>query len=277
MAYKTLLVHVEPTSVSNLRLRIAVDLAGQLDATLIGVGGSEPAYLDTLMPFTGYSDGSLVQMLADLDTKNLTDAEAHFRVATKSMGAKAIWRSVRDYPDRALQDLAAGADLIVASADRGPKASSASAASAADLVLHAGMPILTIPTNLPAIRTKSIVIAWKNTREARRAVSDALPFLIAADDVAIVQVCLAEEMGEARSSLSEVVSRLERHGVNATPKTLEGRADEGFLVLVSFAEEQLADMIVAGAYGHSRLGEWILGGVTHNLLRHSLLPVLCSH
>ncbi|WP_411288467.1 universal stress protein [Phenylobacterium sp.] len=274
MTYKTLLVHVEPTGDSDLRLRIAVDLARQIDATLIGVGGSEPLHLDNPMLSTDYIDATLAQILADLETENLAAAEARFRDATKSMGAKATWCSVRDYPDRALQHLAAGADLIVASARRGLKASTA---AAADLVLRAGIPILTIPPDLPAIRTKSIVVAWKNTREARRAVSDALPFLIAADEVTVVHVCPADQMGEVHSGLSDVVSRLERHGVKARPKTLEGRADEGFPVLTTFAEAQRADLIVAGAYGHSRLGEWLLGGVTHNLLEHSLRPVLFSH
>ncbi len=274
MTYKTLLVHVEPTADSDLRLRIAVDLGRKIDATLIGVGGSEPLYLADPMLMSSYSGGTLGQTLADLDTKNLTEAESHFREATQSLGVRAIWCSVPDSPDRALQELAASADLIVASAHRGPKASTA---AAADLVLRAGIPILAIPTDLPAIRTKSIVIAWKNTREARRAVSDALPFLIAADEVTVVHVCPTAERGAAYGDLSQVVSRLERLGVKATPKTLEGRADAGCHVLATFAEQQLADLIVAGAYGHSRLGEWILGGVTHELLKHSQLPVLFSH
>ena len=274
MTYKTLLVHVEASPDSNLRLRAAVDLARDLAATLIGVGGSEPIYLDNPMMMDGCVDGTLLQSLTDFDVANLKDAEARFHAAVASLGGASIWLSARDYPDTALRVCAAGADLIVASAQRGPKASTA---SAADLVLRAGLPVLTIPTDLPAIRTKRIVVAWKNTREARRAVSDAMPLLIAADEVAVLRICPSKDADAAFSGLDEVVGRLTRQGVNATPKTLQRPADEAFHTLATFAEEQLADLIVAGAYGHSRLGEWMLGGMTQDLLDQSPLPVLFSH
>ncbi len=151
-----------------------MDLTRQLGATLIGVGGCEPAYLANPMMMAGYSDGALIQTLTDLDTASLAECEARFDEAAKPLGSAAMSISDRDYPDRALGVCAAGADMIVASAHRGPKASTA---VAIDLVLCAGLPVLTVPTDLPAIRTKNIVVAWKNTREARRAVSNALPML----------------------------------------------------------------------------------------------------
>jgi nucleotide-binding universal stress UspA family protein len=275
VSYKSLLIHVEPTPESNLRLRVAVDLARGLGATLIGVGGNQPIYLDNAMLMTGYGDGAVIQTLVDLDTATLTEAEARFHATTGSLGAEAIWLSERDYPDHALQVCAAGADLIIASAHRGPKASTA---AAVDLVLRAGLPILTVPTDLPAIRTKNIVIAWKNTREARRAVSDALPLLIAADEVTVLHVCpTVATTSAAHSGLDDVVARLIRHGVRPSVTTLERPSSDTFQALTRFAEEQLADLIVAGAYGHSRAGEWMLGGVTQDLLAYSPLPVLFSH
>jgi nucleotide-binding universal stress UspA family protein len=275
MSYKSLLIHVEPTPESNLRLRVAVDLARGLGATLIGVGGNQPIYLDDSMLMTGYGDGAVIQTLVDMDTATLTEAEARFHAATGSLGAEAIWVSERDYPDHALQVCAAAADLIIASAHRGPKASTA---AAADLVLRAGLPILTVPTDLPAIRTKNIVIAWKNTREARRAVSDALPLLIAAEEVTVLHVCpTVAATSAAHSGLDDVVARLTRHGVRPSVTTLERPSADTFQALTRFAEEQLADLIVAGAYGHSRAGEWMLGGVTQDLLAYSPLPVLFSH
>ena len=274
MTYKTLLVHVEASPDSNLRLRAAVDLAHELRATLIGVGGSEPIYLDNPMMMDGCVDGTLLQSLTDFDVANLKDAEARFHAAVGSRGGAAIWLSARDYPDLAMRICAAGADLIVASAQRGPKASTA---AAADLVLRTGLPVLTIPTDLPAIRTKRIVVAWKNTREARRAVSDAMPLLIAADQVAVLRICSSQDQDAAHGGLNDVVGRLARQGVNATPKTLQCPTEKAFHTLATFAEEQLADLIVAGAYGHSRLGEWMLGGMSQDLFDQSTLPVLFSH
>jgi nucleotide-binding universal stress UspA family protein len=275
MSYKSLLIHVEPSPESNLRLRIAVDLAHGLGATLIGVGGNQPLYLDDSMLVTGYGDGMVVQTLFDMDAANLAEAEARFHAAAASLGAAAIWLSDSEYPDHALQICAAGADLIIASAHRGPRASTA---AAADLVLRAGLPILTVPTDLPAIRTKNIVIAWKNTREARRAVGDALPLLMAADEVTVLHVCPTVATTRAvHSGLDDVVARLTRHGVKPSVKTLEVPSEHTFQAVTKFAEEQLVDLIVAGAYGHSRAGEWMLGGVTQDLLAYSPLPVLFSH
>ncbi len=271
MSYKTLLVHVEPTPESDLRLRAAVALAGELGATLIGVGGCEAAYLDSAW-IASDIDGMAVQALMDNDSAELKEAESRFHTLAAPLGSAALWRSDSDYPDRALQIFAAGADLIVSGAHRGPKAYTA---ATIDLVMQAGVPILTIPTDLPSIRTKSIVIAWKNTREARRAVSDALPLLKRAEQVTVLQVCKADQVG-GWDGLDNVVGRLERHGVNAAAKTLQKPAGDPADTLIRFAEETLADLIVAGAYGHSRAREWALGGVTLGLIERSPLPVLFS-
>jgi nucleotide-binding universal stress UspA family protein len=172
-----------------------------------------------------------------------------------------------------LERCAAGADLMVASAHRGPKASTA---AAADLVMRAGIPVLTIPTDLPALATNNIVVAWKNTPEARRAVSDALPLLKAAKRVTVLRVCRPGE-DLADNGLDDVAGRLKRHGVNVATEALEHH-DGDFADAVSvFAERGLFDLIVAGAYGQSRMREWALGGVTEGLLDRSTLPVLFSH
>jgi nucleotide-binding universal stress UspA family protein len=268
MKYKAVLVHVESSIESDVRLHAAVDLARQFDATLIGVGGGEPLYIDNSI-IAAYDDGSSIRNMDRLDSAELADAEARFRMATGLLQSGAIWRSGRDYPDRALQACAAGADLIVASAQRGPKTSTA---AVCDVVLRAGIPVVAVPTNLPAIRTKNIVVAWKNTREARRAVSDALPLLIAAENVTVLCVCSPTEASADYTGLDDVISRLTRHGARAMAKRLERASPTVFDALTKFAEAQSADLIVAGAYGHSRLGEWILGGVTQDLLDGSSAP-----
>jgi nucleotide-binding universal stress UspA family protein len=272
MSYKTLLVHVECSPESDVRLGAAVALAVQLEATLVGVGGGEPLYFDN--PTIADGGGMIIEDLDTRDRAELAEAETRFRTAARVLPSAAIWLSSRDYPDRALHICAARADLIVASAHRGPRTSTA---SAADLALRAGLPILTLPAAMPLLRTNNIVIAWKNTREARRAVSDALPLLIAADEVTVLRICPPGEAGATDSGLDDVVGRLKRHGVNAAPKTLERPSQDVFDALARFAAERRVDLIVAGAYGHSRLGEWMIGGVTQDLLDYSALPVLFSH
>jgi len=116
-----------------------------------------------------------------------------------------------------------------------------------------------------------VVIAWKDTREARRAVSDALPFLKRARHVTIV----AAEAGEA--SFFELVRRLERHGVGAQVETIKPSHGHVAAALEDTAAKLGADLIVAGAYGHTRLGEWMLGGVTQDFLTGCSKFLLLSH
>jgi nucleotide-binding universal stress UspA family protein len=271
MSFKTLLVHVEATLESDMRLQAAVGLARHLGASLIGVAGCEAAYLDNCWVAAG-ADPIGIQAIKDCDKDELVEAEVRFRTLAGPLGSGAIWRPDADYPDRALQAYAAGADLIVASAHRGPRSSTA---AAADLVMQAGLPVLTVPFGQHEIRAGSIVIGWKNTREARRAVSDAMPLLVAARQVTIVEL---SSSGEAAPNAShDIVGRLERQGVQASVQRLEERRDEPCDVLIDFALGHKAELVVAGAYGHSRMREWTLGGMTSDLLEQTRLPVFFSH
>jgi nucleotide-binding universal stress UspA family protein len=212
----------------------------------------------------------MIQALVEQERDNVRNAEDHFRSKTAPSGVDVVWVSDADYPDHALEVSAAGADLIVASLHRGPESSTA---SAANLVLGVGLPVLAIPTDLPAIQTKKIVIAWKNTREARRAVSDALPLLKRAEQVTILHTSKPDEVG---IGVDDLMGRLKRHGVNAVAETVKPGADAAETI-IRFAERGLFDMIVCGAYGHSRAAEWVMGGVTAGLVERSTLPVLFSH
>jgi nucleotide-binding universal stress UspA family protein len=122
-----------------------------------------------------------------------------------------------------------------------------------------------------------VLVAWKDTREARRAVHDALPILRQADEVQVLAIHEAEASSSAvLSGANEVVNWLARHGVTAVASAQPdydsvGRSIEGA------ATDMDADLVVAGAFGHSRFMEWLLGGVTRHLLRSPALNVLFSH
>lgn len=120
---------------------------------------------------------------------------------------------------------------------------------------------------------KDVVIAWKDTREARRAVADAVPLLRLALNVTVVTV--ADERGQwVDQSVADVVGFLARHGVEARSKVLENSDDSGRLV--EFIVANHADLVVSGAYGHSRLREWAFGGMTRSLLDETGLNRLMS-
>lgn len=117
-------------------------------------------------------------------------------------------------------------------------------------------------------------IGGKDTRETRRAVIDALLFLKAADEVSVVEICAKDELESVRARLKDVVSWLGRHKIMAEPLALPSmRTDDEAKQLETIARDQAADLLVGGAYGHSRLREWILGGVTRDLL---LRPERCA-
>ena len=147
-------------------------------------------------------------------------------------------------------------------------------ANVGDLIVRAGRPVLVVPDGpVPAAFAK-IVIAWADTRECRRAVVDALPFLAQAEQVVIVEI--ASDAENARSQTNDVVAWLGRHEVSADRIVYEPHGNVADS-LAMIAREQEADLIVAGAYGHNRLREWAFGGVTSDVLLRENRFALLSH
>jgi nucleotide-binding universal stress UspA family protein len=129
------------------------------------------------------------------------------------------------------------------------------------------------------LKVASVVVAWKDTREACRAVSDALPFLQRAQTVHLVEICDSKDAAPAATTrLADVAGYLLRHSVNATVSVGINEEDATAAhYLLDVAERHDADLIVAGAYGHSRFQEWVFGGFTRALLAQTARAVLFSH
>jgi nucleotide-binding universal stress UspA family protein len=145
------------------------------------------------------------------------------------------------------------------------------------LLLRVGRPVLVVPTAVVSLGPQRAVVAWKDTREARRVLCDALPMLQLAESIFLVEICEWGAEDRALRRLKDVSSFLGHHKItNVTERILQHPAIAGE-VLVRFAQDVQADLIVAGAYGHSRLGEWMFGGVTRELLTRSPVCCLFSH
>jgi nucleotide-binding universal stress UspA family protein len=144
-------------------------------------------------------------------------------------------------------------------------------------ILRAGRPVLLVPDDVDTLPARRVVVAWKDGRESRRAVQDALPFLCDASEVMIVEVCEYGRELQGQKSAEDVAGYLRRHkvtmGAMAYLHTDRSVAGE----ILRFAKEEGADLIVAGGYGRSRLGEWMFGGVTRDLLTGSPMCCLFSH
>jgi len=252
------------------RTKLATALADRFSSRLIGVAARPlvpPLYYETPVP--GLE--TAVELEERLATRDIATAEAAFR---KIVGARnrVEWRQAHAFPTQFALQQARAADLIVASMARSRREDAAwMVPDAGDLVMGAGRPVLLTPPEVDYVRAKHIVVAWKDTREARRAVADAMPFLKAADDVTVAA------FNDDERGVADVSAYLACHGVTASVVRRDVSADDVAKELTGLAEAEAADLLVCGAYGHSRASEWIFGGVTRDLLEHGRLCCLMAH
>ena len=202
-------------------------------------------------------------------------AEAEFRMAFHS--ARHDWRSSVSFASPAgyIADQARHADLLVTGRPR-HEVGDATRATAGELVMQCGRPVLVVP-QAPATPCLDIVLlAWKDTREARRAALDSLPLLARAKHVTIAEIAADEDMPAAGQRLADVSNWLATHGVVSEVLACASVADDSDQ-LDTLVRERGVNLVVAGAYGHSRLREWTFGGVTRNLLRRGDHCAMLSH
>ena len=273
MSYATLMVYVDTDCMPEHRVRLAARLAGQFNAALIGLSAI------AIRPPVA-AEGMIVAETTPAEIKEmrakLADKGNWFRNIARAVHRNVEWRSVVDLPTVALAREARIADLVVI----GQHASSRDVYSSLDpgeAVLTVGRPTLVVPEGVSVLRADHIVIGWRDTREARRAVRDALPFFREATRVSIVEICAPGEEGAAQENMNEVVRYLNHHRIIGGPRIILHQNGSGAALLIRLAQEEGADLLVTGAYGHSRLGEWIFGGLTRELLATSPICCLMSH
>jgi len=270
--YATLMVHAEPHLAATQRVEFAARLARELDARLIGVAAQCLTPFLVNDPAAGYApDQRIAVLVRDLQA-DLKAADEAFRRDTA--GADVELRTIEEAPAAALAEAARAADLIVVS----PKASARNyrEADPGEVVVRTGKPVLIVPPHAHRLDLDTIVVAWKDSRECRRAVAAALPFLQRARRVVIRGVCDDGLAGTVGPQLADVVGMLERHGVRAESEI--GPSDGGVAkTLMRTMSRHDADLLVMGAYGHTRATELVFGGVTEHFLRRPACCVLMAH
>lgn len=181
-------------------------------------------------------------------------------------------------PPRQAAAVAHAADLVVlAGPSDGGAGPGVAHDFAAGLLLESGRPVLVVPPGASAPAAgRGVLLAWRAGAEGARAMHDAMPLLRAASHVHVVTVDPLPG-GEGDLALADVATHLARHGVRAEVVRLQSNGRAVSEVLVEHARAMPASLLVAGGYGHSRLREWVMGGVTRDLLLSSPLPVLFSH
>jgi nucleotide-binding universal stress UspA family protein len=267
MDYKTVMVGLALDRRNDACLRVAGDLAERFGARIIGVAASD------IRPPMYFADGDFAQKLFDEEAaaieRRLSELEAEFRAAVERRATALEWRSARALPVPYLLQQARAADILVIGARQETLVDPSSAPDPSDLVMQAGRPLIVVPSTVEWLDLRSVLVAWKDVREARRAVFDALPILAAAREVTIAEI--PEQDGrraEALAHVADVAAWLHGHGITANtviPEKAGGVTGQ----IENIAANIGAGAVIAGAYGHSRLRQWVLSGVTRHLATES--------
>lgn len=275
MPYRTILLHLNHEQRAGQLLDAGVQMAEAFGAHLIGLHVF-PAY--RLRPPVPLNFGQ--DVLGSIQTRIQQETEqirSRFAEATKVHTFVSEWRSIlseRRDPAEIVIDQGYPCDLIIASQSDPDWDLSLLLDFPERLALESGRPVLVIPNGYVfSALPQTVTVAWKPRREAARAVFDALPLLKRAQKVEILSV---EEGEPEEGSLpaAEIATSLDRHGVKVSVTIPPGR--------VSAAEEiqrraSQSELLVMGAYGHSRLREFVFGGATRHMLQNMTVPVLFSH
>jgi nucleotide-binding universal stress UspA family protein len=246
-----------------------------MHANVIGIAGCQnmvTTYGD------GYVPGDVIVTVRDEAKQEIKEAEEEFRGALKDRAASLEWRST--VMSASLSDYIAcearSADLVITSVNSGDLLNASRFINTGELLMQIGRPVLIVPGAPPSPNLDHIVVAWKDTREARRAASDALPLLKKATDVTVVEIAAEDDLENAYKRVTDVGDWLKHHGIAAECVARHATGDEA-IQLQATASKHGAGIIVAGAYGHSRLREFVFGGVTRDLLRSTGCCSLMSH
>jgi nucleotide-binding universal stress UspA family protein len=284
MALKELLVHLNQAESGDARLRLAIDLASRHASHLTALFVDE--WNDIQMDARATAEMGLAEApaLAALDRSVTT--EIH-RVASRlrhaledpctGRGVDATWHQVRGFSKAVIQRFVPCADLCILGHEGLSGEASSDSGLCESLVISAGTPLLFIPKSaIVATLATRIVVAWDSSRAATRALNDSIPLIERADKTLLLNVDSGRNAPPA-DSLKRVTERLRRHCLSADFMQIQTAKSSIAKVVQAKAHELGADLIVCGAFGHSRLRENLFGGVTRELLDQTQLPLLLSH
>jgi nucleotide-binding universal stress UspA family protein len=279
MAYRDLLVHLDDGKNCARRVDAAVRLAAGHGAYLTGVC---PIVEIPLLNYIREQIPREIQASMEAEAQAQADiALRGFREAAERAGIAYGTRT-----DRALDTTLASvmsmharyADLaVLGQAD--PDAPYAGSDLPEEVVLASGRPVLVVPHDwTPASFGDRVLIAWDASRAAARAVGDAMPILEQAASVLVVSIDpKSMPLGHGEAPGADIAVHLARHGISAEVEAVDKDGMETGDALLSFAADRGGDLLVMGAYAHSRVRELVLGGATRTILKSMTLPVLMAH
>lgn len=275
------LVQVDDAPANAARLDLAIAVARRHGARLIGLHAMD---LSPAVPAGTRFGGSsaiikaLDQMYrAGLELAAVVERDFRARLAREEIASE--WRLAQGWPPDVFALHARHADLtILGQEDPDVPATGGNLAVIEHVLFASGRPVLILPfAGTPTDLGRTVLVGWNASREAARAVHDALPFMAGAA-VTVLAVDPEGQKDQPRSgSGADIAAHLARHGVRVTMEQGTAAGGDAADVLLNRAAELGAGLLVVGGYGRPRIMEIILGGVTRFLLRRATLPVLMSH
>ncbi len=278
MQCKDIIVHVGTAAGSGKRIELAARLAARHSAHLTGTHAlappEVPAYIEVQL--AGSFWHSMQKLTQDIER----EASALFRKTCEAEGVDGEWRAIPGRPREVIVTAARIADLVVTGQpDPDSVAGPRELDLPADLAIGAGRPVLIVPhTGDFAGDFGTVLVAWNGSREATRAIHDALPLMQNAKTVHVAYVSGGrgdDTLGDLPGT--EMAQHLARHGIAAEASPLAGTGKHAGDLLLNATADLDADLLIMGAYGRARISEFILGGVTQYVLEHMTVPVLMSH
>lgn len=271
MPLSAIMVSVDFEEGTAERVGAAAEMARRFNSRLIGVAGWPLREVDSATPAA--ASGEIRQKRA-LEQLELLGEK--FRQCAGAVPQGVEWRSSTNFPREVIPIEARAADLVIIRQE-GLADDVYRTYDPGTIILAAGRPVLTVPKGISRLQPSEVLIAWKDSREARRAVFDALPLLEEAKSVSIAMV-KSHSAENVDTTLGDIQQYLLRHKIPlGQPIVVRNPAfgEEG-RALLELAKERHFGLIVAGAYGRTRLSEWIFGGVTRELVLQSTIPCLFS-
>ncbi|MGE0768214.1 MAG: universal stress protein [Hyphomicrobiaceae bacterium] len=276
MTYKTILVHLNDSRCAERVLEPAAQLATRFNSHLIGL------HAHTAVPASPIPMASSVVAAIVAAERRDRDAIADiFHGVTSGKPYMAEWRLQKvQHIDLAsvVMEHGRAADIIVAGQTDPEWDLSLLSDTPERLALESGRPVLIVPyAGRYSVVGRRVVIAWKSSREAARAVFDALPLLREAQAVHLLEI---RERGDDATGLApdtSIAAALGRHGIKPEVRTSIASDISVGDEILSRAADLGADLLVMGAYGHSRFRESVFGGVTNHIFKHMTLPTLLAH
>jgi nucleotide-binding universal stress UspA family protein len=276
MSYKTIIVHLDAARRRRERLELAFKLAERFDAHLIGLFA-----LDVLQMLTVPEAGpALFEEMLKQRRRLAAHAEDEFRgkMHKEQYTGKSEWRATLGDGFAALEFHAKCADLVVVG-QPDPEGDGLPPSFAHRLVMSIGRPVLYVPyAGRFEDCGKRVLVPWNASREAARAVKDALPFLREAEETEVVTFNPRKVfLDDSSLPDPDMGAYLARHGAKVRVANQPTSLDDIGALILSRAADNASDLIVMGAYGHSRLRETVLGGATREIFKSMTVPTLMSH